>query len=194
VISNQDVKSDLKNVLREHLDKRVSKLFLDQSFAIIDQAAISKESFAVAADRISKRIALFVDNSLSQTVYSNLMALIGTTSSPQGIRRRYARADFPHKVLVKYNGKQYELNAENISEGGMLIKAAEQFPIDAKVEIMLSLEPGHSATVKGIVVTNKNPVRSISKGVTGMGIEFNKDIEKATVKLLRKYVEDNYNE
>lgn len=194
MVSDQNVKSDLKNVLREHLDKRVSNLLLEQSFAIIDQAAISKESLTAAADRISRKVALFVDNSLSQTVYSNLMALIGTTSSPQGIKRRYARADFPHKVLVKYNGKEYELNAENISEGGMLIKAAEQFPIDAKVEITLSLEPGHRITVKGIVATNNNPVRSASKGLTGMGIEFNKDVDMATATLVRKYVEAHYHE
>ncbi len=97
-------------------------------------------------------------------------------------------------MLVKYNGKEYELNAENISEGGMLIQAAEQCPIDAKVEITLSLEPGHSITIKGIVATNNNPVRSISKGLKGMGIEFSKDIDMATAKLVRKYVEAHYNE
>ena len=191
--SNDDLKSGLKNVLREYLDKRVSDIFLEQSLAIIDQSAINKESFAVAADRVSKRIALFIDNSLSQTVYTNLLALIGTTSSPQGTRRRDPRANFPHKVLVKYNGKQYELISQNISEGGILIMADKPFPINATLEIVLSLGPGHSTAVKGIVVNNKISVRSNSKGITGMGVEF-KEIGKTTTKLLRNYVEDHYAE
>jgi hypothetical protein len=193
VNGNEDIKSALKNVLREHLDKRASVIFLERSLAIIDQSAINKESFAVAADRVSKRIALFIDNSLSQTVYNNLVALIGTTSSPQGTRRRYPRADFSHNVLVKYDGKQYDLISQNISEGGILIIADELFPINAKVEIILSLGPGHSTTVKGIVVTNKISVSSISKEIKGMGVEF-KEIDKATAKLLRNYVEEHYNE
>ena len=65
MITSHDIKSDLKNVLRKCLDKRVSEVFLAQTFAIIDQSAVSKESFSVAVDRISKRIGLFIDNSLS---------------------------------------------------------------------------------------------------------------------------------
>ena len=189
--STEDIKSGLKNILRKYLDKRVSEIFLEQSLAIIDQSAINKESLAVAADRARKRIALFIDTSLSETIYYNLLALIGTTSSPQGTRRRYPRADFPHKVLVKYSGKQYELMSKNISEGGIFIKADEPFPINAEVEIILSLGPGHSTAVKGIVVTHKSSVRSISKGIAGMGVEF-KEMDKATAKLLRNYVEDHY--
>jgi Tfp pilus assembly protein PilZ len=193
VIGNNDIKSDLKNVLREHLEKRVSAVFLDQSLALIDQAAISKESFAVAADRISKRVALFIDNSLSQTIYSNLMELIGTSSSPRGIRRRYPRVDFLHDVLVKYNGKQFELNAENISEGGIFIKTEKTFPINAKIEIILTLESGNSSAVEGIVVNKRSFVRGTSEAITGMGIEF-KDIDKATAGLLRNYTQKLYTE
>jgi c-di-GMP-binding flagellar brake protein YcgR len=193
VKSDENIKSGLKNILREYLDKRVSDIFLEQSLAIIDQSAINKESFTVAANRVSKRIALFIDNSLSQTVHDNLVALIGTTASPQGTRRRYPRVDFPHQVLVRYNTKQYEMSAQNISEGGILILAEELFPVNAKLEITLSFGPGYSTTVKGIVVTNQSSVRNVSKGLKGMGVEF-KEIDKVTAKLLCNYVEAHYNE
>ena len=52
--NDDDIKSGLKNVLRENLDKRVSDIFLEQSLAVIDQSATNKESFAAAADRKKK--------------------------------------------------------------------------------------------------------------------------------------------
>ncbi len=193
MITNHDIKSDMKNVLRKCLDKRVSEMFLEQSFAVIDQSAVSKESFAVAVDRISKRIELFIDNTLSQTVYNSLLALIGTSSSPQGTRRRFPRVDFLQKVLVKYNGKQHELFAENISEGGIFIKSEQPFPINAEMEMILSVDPGQSTTVKGIIVNKRSFVRGASETITGMGIEF-KEINTATAALLRNYTQKLYTE
>ncbi len=183
--STDDIKLQLKDIIREHLDKRVSEMFLAQTFVIIDQSAFNKESFAVAADRVSKRIALFIDTGLSQAVYNKLTAIIGTAASPQGIRRRFPRVDFAQTVLVNYEGKRHELISWNISEGGIFIKADNPFPINAKVEITLSLKPGHRAMIKGTVVNHKSSDRRTSLGITGMGIEF-KEIDESTAKLLRK--------
>jgi Tfp pilus assembly protein PilZ len=193
VISNNDVKSDLKNALRTCLDKHVSAVFLEQSFAIIDQSAVSKESFAVAVDRISKRIELFIDNRLSQTVHNDLLALLGTSSSPQGIRRRFPRVDYHQKVLVQYKGNQHELFAENISEGGIFIKSEQPFPINAEMEIIVSLDPGQKTIIKGVVVNKRSFIRGTSEAITGMGIEF-KEIDAATSALLRNYTQKLYTE
>ena len=193
MISNNDIKTDLKNALRKCLDKHVSAVFLDQSFAIIDQSAVSKESFAVAIDRISRRIELFIDNKLSQTVYNDLLALLGTSSSPQGIRRRFPRVDYHQKVLVTYKENQYELFAENISEGGIFIKAEQPFPINAEMEIAVFLDPGQKTMVKGVVVNKRSFIRGTSEAISGMGIEF-KEIDTATAALLRYYTQKLYTE
>ena len=100
---------------------------------------------------------------------------------------------FLQKVLVKYNGKQHELFAENISEGGIFIKSEQPFPINAEMEIMLSFDPGQNTTVKGIVVNKRSFIRGTSEAIRGMGIEF-KEINTATAALLRNYTQRLYTE
>jgi hypothetical protein len=66
------VKDDLKNIIQKHIGEAVSSLFLQKSLAIINESEDNKESFIAAADRISKRIALFIDKNLAQTVFESL--------------------------------------------------------------------------------------------------------------------------
>jgi len=192
MIVMSDIKSELKDVLRDKLEKRVSELFLEQSLAIIDQSANSKESFAFAVERISRRVALFIDTELAQTVHENLMALIGTSASPQGTKRRYPRVDFFHTVTVQHKGKQYMLPADNISEGGIFIKTEKTLPINSEIEMMLYLDPGSGIAIKGIVVNKRSFFRG-SQPINGMGIEF-KDIDRETAVLLRNYTQKLYTE
>ncbi len=193
MIGSYDIKSDLKSVLRECLGNQASDTFFKQSFALIDQSAPSKESFLVAADRISKRVALFIDKSLSQPVYDRLLALIGASDSPEGIRRRFPRVAFHQNVLVKHKGKSYELIAENISEGGIFLKTDKTLPITAVIEMILSLRPGHTTVIKGTVVNKRSFFRGLSESITGVGIEF-KEVDKETADLLRDYTQKLYTE
>jgi hypothetical protein len=67
-----DVKDNLKNIIQKHIGEAVSSLFLEKSLAIINESADNKESFIAAADRIGKRIALFIDKGLAQKVFESL--------------------------------------------------------------------------------------------------------------------------
>ena len=70
------VKDNLRDIIQRHIGDVVSSFFLAKSLAIINEAADNKKGFIAAADRICKRIALFIDKDLAQTVLENLQAEI----------------------------------------------------------------------------------------------------------------------
>jgi hypothetical protein len=146
-----DVKETLKSIIRGYLDKAVGSRPIGKYLSIIDESADSKESFISAALRISRRIAMFIDKELGQTVYEGLIAAVDKIEAPQGIKRRYTRVDFFRKVRVKYAGEYHELESENISEAGMYIRAEDPFPAGSEVEMTLPLETGHSIHLTGVV-------------------------------------------
>ncbi len=183
-----DVKGALKNVIRGHLGKAASSLFIDKSLAIIDESADNKESLMAAAVRISRRIALFIDKDLAQTVYENLMSAIEKIALPQGTRRRYRRIDFCKKVDIEYNGEHCQLDSENLSEGGMYVRTMDPFPDGSEVEITLPLEAENSIQLTGVVVYKQDPFGDNSKLPPGMAIEFNKIMDKET-EMLRNYIQ-----
>lgn len=182
-----DVKDDLKNIIRGYLDKAASSLFVDKSLAIIDESADNKESFMAVALRISKRTALFIDKDLAQTVYERLMAAIVKIASPQGTRRRYRRVAFRKKVRVRYGSEHYELDSENLSEGGMFIRTKEPFPVGSEIEITLPLVASR-IHLTGVVVHKKDPFDETSKLPPGMAIEF-KEIGDKETEMLRSYTQ-----
>ena len=53
---------------------------------------------------------------------------------------------------VRYDGTNYELDSENLSEGGMYIRTKEPFPAGSKLEIILSLSVGSKIYLTGVVV------------------------------------------
>jgi Tfp pilus assembly protein PilZ len=181
------VKDDLRNIVQKHIGEAVSSFFLEKSLAIINESADNKESFIAAADRISKRIALFIDKDLAQTVFESLKVEIEKKPLLQGTRRRYTRVTFCKKVDVRYDGANYELDSENLSEGGMYIRTKEPFPAGSEVEITLSLEVGSQIYLKGVVVYKTVSLGVSSKLPPGMAIEFKEigDKEKGT---LRSYI------
>jgi uncharacterized protein (TIGR02266 family) len=166
------IRDDLKNILREHLEKTSSSIFLDKSLAILNESADSKESLMAAADRISKRIALFIDEELAGRVLEHLKAEIGKSASPPGEKRRHARVSSSRKVLVTYNGSPHELYTENLSEGGMYILTNAPFPIGTKLEMALHLDAGTQIQLKGVVIYIKRPFSDIFEHPSGMAIEF----------------------
>ena len=182
-----DIKADLKNIISEHLVKVASSFFIDKSLAIMDQSADNKESFLAAADRISKRIALFIDTDLATKVFDILRLEIESRELTPGTRRKHVRVTLCHRVYVTYNGTPYELYTGDISEGGVYIKTNDPFPVGSKVEISLPMEAGSHIHLRGIVVSAKRPSGDMSEHPAGMGIEF-KEVRDDERKILRDFV------
>jgi Tfp pilus assembly protein PilZ len=181
------VKDDLKNIIQKHIGEAVSSFFLEKSLAIINESAETKESLIAAADRISKRIGLFIDKDLAQTVFESLKVEIEKETLLQGTRRRYTRVTFCKKVRVRYDGAHYELDSEKLSEGGMYIRTKEPFPAGAELEITLSLGVVSKIYLTGVVVYETDPPSDSYKLPPGMAIEF-KEIGDKEAEMLRRYV------
>jgi len=188
VNQDTDFKDDLKNIVGKHLGKSASPLFVDKSLAIIEESADNKESFMVAAVRISRRIALFIDRDLAQTVYESLMTALEKIEAPQGTRRRYRRVTFCRTVRVRYDGEHLELESENLSEGGMYIRTKDPLPAGSEIEITLPLEVGRRINLTGVVVYKKDPFGETSKLPPGMAIEFRKVRDEET-EMLRSFIQ-----
>jgi Tfp pilus assembly protein PilZ len=182
------VRDDLKNIIRTHLGGAASSLFLDKALSIIDESADNKESFISAAERISKRTALFIDTDLAARLWEELKERIEESASPQGRRRRYRRFPLYRKVHVMCNGRSRELYSEDISLGGIYIRTKESFPEGSEVALTLPLEEGTQVHLNGVIVYTVNMSQESAKNPAGMAIEFstrnNVGIEK-----LRSYLE-----
>lgn len=168
-----DVKETLKSIIRGYLDKTVGSRPIGKYLAIIDESADSKESFISAAVRISRRIAMFVDKDLGQTVYEGLIAAVEKIEAPQGIKRRYTRVDFFRTVRVKHDGEYHELEAETISEAGMYIRTEDPFPAGSEIEMTFPLETGRSIHLTGVVRNYEGAASGATlKHQRGMVVEF----------------------
>jgi len=181
------VKDDLKDIVQKHIGEAVSSFFLEKSLAIINESADNKESFIAAADRIGKRISLFIDKGLAQKVFESLKVEIEKKPLLQGTRRRYTRVTFCKKVDVRYDGANYELDSENLSEGGMYIRTKEPFPAGSKLEIILSLGVEGKIYLTGVVVYETSSLSNSSKLPPGMAIEF-KEIGDKETRMLQSYI------
>ena len=181
------IRNDLKDILCEHLEKTSSSIFLNKSLDILNESADSKESFMAAADRISKRIALFIDEELARRVLEHLNTEIGKSASPPGEKRRHARVVFSRKVCVTYNVSPHELYTENLSEGGMYILTNAPFPIGTKLEMALDLDAGTQIRLKGVVIYTKRPFSDVFEHPSGMAIEFS-EMNDDGCRILRDFI------
>jgi hypothetical protein len=191
VSTQTDIKVSLKKILCEHLEKRSSALFIEKSLDIVDESADTKESFTAAADRIRKRIALFIDTDLAQKVYDDLVAFIENAASPQGVQRKYRRVPFEEKIVVMHKSTPWELISGNLSEGGMFIKTGDPFPVQSELEIRLPRGLGRVINLRGVVrsvMQRSASVGQLEEVESGMMIEF-LGIDKATASILRGVVE-----
>lgn len=182
-----DVKDDLKKIVQKHIGGAVSSFFLEKALTIINESADNKESYIAASERISKRIALFVDRNLAQAVFESLKLEIEKKPMLQGTRRRYPRITYCTKVDVRYAGTNYELDSDNLSEGGMYIRTKEPFPTGSEIEIILSLGVATKIYLTGVVLYETSPLSASSKMPPGMAIEF-KEIGDKEIGLLRNYI------
>lgn len=181
------IRDDLKGILRIHLEKTSSSIFLEKSLAILDESAESKESLMAAADRIGKRIALFIDEELAKKILEHLSAEIGRSASPPGEKRRHVRVASSSKVVVTYNGSPHELYTENLSEGGMYILTNAPFPIGTKLEMGLQVDAGTRIHLKGVVIYIKRPFSDVFGHPSGMAIEFS-EINHDDRRTLREFI------
>jgi len=179
-----DIKADLKNIIREHLAKAASSIFINKSMSIIDESAETKESLLVAADRVSKRVALFIDSDVAIKVFDILRLEIERRQLTAGTSRKHVRVAMCCKVYVTYNGTASELYTVNVSAGGMYIKTKEPFPVGSKLAISLPIKAGSHLNLKGIVA---NIQCDIGKQPPGMGIEF-KEVSDAERQRLKEFV------
>jgi Tfp pilus assembly protein PilZ len=182
------IKDDLKNIIQDHFREVTSSLFLDKSLAIIDESAQSRESFMAAADKIYKRTELFIDFGLAKRVYEDLTAHIEKSDMQPGQRRRYPRVTWHRDLEVIHAGTSYKLSSEDLSAGGMYLKAAEPFPVGSELRITLPLENERFISVTGTVVFAKASSGAPSNNPPGMGIKF-KGLRDEEVKMLKQHVE-----
>ena len=180
-------RDELINILREHLEKISSSIFLDKSLAILNESADTRESLIAAADRISNRIALFIDEKLAGRVLEHMKAEIGKSVSPQGEKRRHMRVASSSKVFVTFDGSLHELNTENLSEGGMYILTNAPFPIGTKLEMALHLDAGAKIHLKGVVIYIKRPFSDVFEHPSGMAIEF-REMNDGDRRILRDFI------
>jgi Tfp pilus assembly protein PilZ len=172
-VYSMTVKETLKKMIIKNLGDCASTFFIDKSLAIMDESADTKESFLAASDRISKRVALFIDPDLAVKLYDVLKVEIENVSAPSGTRRRHVRVAFRSKVFAAYNGFHYEFHSENLSEGGIFIRSDDPFPVGSEIVINLPLRPGADISIPGTVKSCKYRDDSL-KHPPGMGIEFHK--------------------
>jgi len=180
-------RDNLKNILCDHLEKSSSSIFLNKSLAILNESEDSKESLMVAAERISKRIALFIDEELAGRVLEHLKAEIGQSTSPQGEKRKHERVSSSRKVYATCDESSHELYTENLSEGGMYILTSTPFPIGTKLEMALHLDANTRIHLKGVVIYIKRPFSDIFEHPSGMAIEF-REMNDDDRRILREFI------
>ena len=174
------IKEDFKQIISERLANVASPIFIDRAFDIMDQSADNKESYLAAADIIRKRIALFIDEDLATEVLDILKKEIEHGNMTLGTRRKHVRVTFVRRVHVTSNETSCELQAVNLSEGGIFIEKKEPFPFGSEVKISLPLEAGTNIQLDGVVVhTNLD----YGKHPRGMGKKFKEVMENELRKL-----------
>ncbi len=178
------IKKDFKQIISERLANVASPIFIDRAFDIMDQSADNKESYLAAADMIRKRIALFIDEDMATEVFDILKKEIEHRELTLGARRKHVRVTFLKRVQVTYSGTSHELQARNLSEGGIFIEIKEPFPLGSEVKISLPLEAETNIQLDGFVVhTNLD----YGKHPRGMGIKF-KEVMENELRTLREVV------
>ncbi len=75
-----DIKEDLKDAIKERLNDVVSHIFLKRVFEVIDESANDKDSLISAAERVSKRVELFIDKSIAKELFEDLKMKIDGSS------------------------------------------------------------------------------------------------------------------
>ncbi len=167
------LKQELRDITRQVIGTATSSIFLDRCLAIIHESADDTESLLTAAERVSKRLSLFIDQSLAQKVFAALKAKIDPVKSSTRFVRKYKRVSVSKVVYVTCNGRPHELFLQNISLGGMYLKMDNPLPKDSAIGISLPLENDITLRLTGVVVYTKEGHGDNSEHSPGMGIRFN---------------------
>lgn len=182
------LKQELQAVMYQLIGTAASSIFLEKCVSAIHESADDRASLLAVADKVSKRIALFVDEALAQKVFEALKTKIDTEKSSFRSVRMYKRLNVFKTVRVTCDGRSCELDLQNLSLGGMYVKTDNPFSKGSDIDISLPLENEKTLRLKGVVVQSKDSQGNTSKYQPGMGIQF-KEMQDNEFKLLREYIE-----
>jgi uncharacterized protein (TIGR02266 family) len=76
----------------------------------------------------------------------------------------------------------------NLSQGGVFIKSDMPLPLDAQVDLVLTLPDGSPVRARGRVVWNHDLTRELPRGARGCGIQF-LELPPDDRRLLQSYLE-----
>lgn len=75
------VKEDLKTLIMEILHERASTIFLKRAADVIDASGDDSESILSAVRKVSCRVAIFIDETLAESVQQKLLKKIGASDA-----------------------------------------------------------------------------------------------------------------
>jgi CheY-like chemotaxis protein len=160
-------------------DKQTSRIPVIMISVDISRETVEKCKDLGCFDYLTKPLKIDkLHNSLERCFFSHM-----------GTNGRHLRADYNKKVEVTYEGKQYELYAENLSERGIFLRRQEPFPVGSQVDVKFYLGSKESIQLKGIIIYTKILFGDYLTLPPGMAIEF-KGLTEDNAKALKFYIED----
>lgn len=106
--------------------------------------------------------------------------------APLGYRRRHLRVLLYSRVKVAFQGADYVLATETLSEGGIYICSDEPFPVGSEVTVTLPLGGGRPVALRGRVIYSSTS--SGEGGIPqGMAVEFT-DPDREKMQAVSDYI------
>jgi two-component system cell cycle response regulator DivK len=106
---------------------------------------------------------------------------------PSGCKRKHIRVTYNEMVTVIYENKTYEVNAVNLSEGGMYLFKRDPFPVGSEVKVTLYLDEGQVLHLDASVIYIRVYNGDLLKNPPGMALKF-KNLPHDDSMILKNYV------
>ena len=114
-------------------------------------------------------------------------ALNKNITYPRGKKRKLLRTSIEEKVVLTHKGKNEELHAVCLSEGGIYIRKSNPLSVGTDVEVSISLDREKSVNLKGTVIYIRGLRGDIFKVPPGMAIEF-KDLTNNDAVMIKEHI------
>lgn len=108
---------------------------------------------------------------------------------PIGIKRNNLRTEFFRKVYLTHRGISRKYFAQTLSEGGVYVGTDSPLPIGTEVKVSLPVKGDDYVFLRGTVIYTKVSSDDISRGPSGMAIEFG-GLSGSDSCLLRNYIKN----
>ena len=108
-------------------------------------------------------------------------------SYPRNKKRKFLRVEINNKATLTYNNVSEELNAVNLSEGGVFLRQADPISTGTEVKVTLPLKDKKSITLKGTVVHKKDIYGEEFTIGPGIGIQF-KDLTERDSEIIKNHI------